>query len=147
MVAAQCAVEEGLQPIPTQSHMPTLVEGLGQRLSRPVDGRSLWGQLRGEPAPPDWPDDAYVQYHGEGIGLYSIRALRTAGHKYVYYPFDRDELYDLRADPWECRNLAADPGSGALLADLRARLVRRMGEADDVLAEWNNGLTPLTRRG
>jgi arylsulfatase A-like enzyme len=127
--------------------MPTLVEGLGQRLSRPVDGRSLWRQLRGEPAPPDWPDDAYVQYHGEGIGLYSIRALRTAGHKYVYYPFDRDELYDLRADPWECRNLAADPGSGALLADLRARLVRRMGEADDVLAEWNNGLTPLTRRG
>ena len=78
----------------------------------PVDGRSLWAQLRGRPAPPDWPDDAYVQYHGEGIGLYSIRALRTAGHKYVYYPFDRDELYDLEADPWEFRNLAARPGIG-----------------------------------
>ena len=126
--------------------LPTLAAGLGQALPRPVDGRSLWGQLGGQPAPPDWPDDAYVQYHGEGIGLYSLRALRTDRHKYVYSPFDRDELYDLQADPWELTNLAAAPGSAAILADLRARLVRRMADADDVLGVWNNGLTALPRR-
>jgi arylsulfatase A-like enzyme len=126
--------------------MPTLVEGLGLTLPRPVDGRSLWPLLRGAPPPADWPDDAYVQYHGEAFGLYSIRALRTARHKYVYYPFDRDELYDLDADPGECRNLAADPAAGATLAELRARLVRRMAAADDALAEWNDSLTPLPAR-
>ncbi|HET7768537.1 MAG TPA: sulfatase-like hydrolase/transferase [Chloroflexota bacterium] len=126
--------------------MPTLVEGLGQSLSRPVDGRSLWGQLRGDPPPVDWPDDAYVQYHGEGISLYSIRALRTERHKYVYYPFDRDELYDLDADPWELRNLAEEPEAQPVLEEMRARLVRRMRAADDVLHEWNAGLTPLPER-
>ena len=126
--------------------MPTLVDALGQTLPRPVDGRSLWPQLLGHPAPPDWPDDAYVQYHGEGIALYSIRALRTARHKYVYYPLDRDELYDLEADPWELHNLSDDPASAPVLADLRARLVRRMQDAGDVLHEWNNGLTPFPSR-
>ena len=126
--------------------MPTLAEGLGQSLPRPVDGRSVWGQLRGEPPPGDWPDDAYVQYHGEGIALYSIRALRTARHKYVYYPFDRDELYDLEADPWELRNLAEEPEARPVLEELRVRLVRRMRAADDVLHDWNAGLTPLPER-
>jgi arylsulfatase A-like enzyme len=126
--------------------MPTLVEGLGHALPRPVDGRSIWPQLCGAPAPVDWPDDAYVQYHGEGISLYSIRALRTARHKYVYYPFDRDELYDLETDPWELHNLIDDPGMAPILSEMRARLVHRMQQADDVLHEWNNGLTPFPHR-
>ena len=126
--------------------MPTLLEGLGQSPPAPVDGRSLWGQLRGEPAPQDWPDDAYVQYHGEGIALYSIRALRTERYKYVYYPFDEDELYDLESDPWELRNLAHDPNWQTVLREMRARLVQRMRDADDVLHEWNVGLTPFPER-
>jgi arylsulfatase A-like enzyme len=101
---------------------------------------------RGQPAPEDWPDDAYVQYHGEGIALYSIRALRTARWKYVYYPFDRDELYDLQDDPWEMRNLIDDPASQAALAEMRARLVKRMEPAGDVLREWNVGLAPFRAR-
>ena len=127
--------------------MPTLAEGLGLSLPQPVDGRSIWPQLCGAPQPPDWPDDAYVQYHGEGISLYSIRALRTERHKYVYYPFDRDELYDLHNDPWEMRNLINDPASQLTLADMRQRLLRRMEQADDVLREWNADLKPLRTRG
>jgi arylsulfatase A-like enzyme len=126
--------------------MPTLVEALGLRLPRPVDGRSAWPLLRGAPAPPDWPDDAYVQYHGEAISLYSIRALRTARHKYVYYPFDQDELYDLQEDPWELRNLVDEPAARPALEEMRRRLVRRMAQADDVLVDWNAGLTPLRPR-
>jgi arylsulfatase A-like enzyme len=127
--------------------MPTLVDGLGQSLPQPVDGRSLWTQVLGNPAPQDWPDDAYLQYHGEGIALYSIRCLRTERYKYVYYPFDRDELYDLETDPWELRNLADDPAYGNVLAELRDRLVARMRAADDVLYEWNDALTPFPTRG
>jgi arylsulfatase A-like enzyme len=133
--------------------LPTVVEGLGLSLPQPVDGRSAWSLLQpaGSPQAPqapqarpaDWPDDAYLQYHGEGVALYSIRALRTAQYKYVYYPFDRDELYDLASDPWELHNRLDDPALAAVLADLRQRLVRRMAQADDVLREWNVGLTPL----
>jgi arylsulfatase A-like enzyme len=130
---------------------PTVLEGLGVALQGQVDGRSAWslwrGAAQGMELPADWPDDAYVQYHGEGISLYSIRALRTRRWKYVYYPLDRDELYDLETDPWEMRNLSDDPASRPVLQEQRARLVRRMEQADDVLREWNVDLTPFRSRG
>ncbi len=42
-----------------------------------------------------------------------------------------EELYDLSADPWEIRNLAADPPHASTLASLRARLDRWMEETND----------------
>ena len=71
--------------------MPTLVEAAGLQLPQPIDARSLVPFLQGK-SPDGWPDDIFVQYHGEGICLYSIRAVRSRRFKYVYHPFDRDEL-------------------------------------------------------
>ncbi len=48
---------------------------------------------------------------------------RTADWKYVHDPMgDRDELYDLRADPWELRNVVDDPLSASTVADMALRL-------------------------
>jgi arylsulfatase A-like enzyme len=38
-------------------------------------------------------------------------------------PPERDELYDLAADPGQLRNVAAEPAHAAVIADLRARLL------------------------
>lgn len=42
-----------------------------------------------------------------------------------------EELYDLREDPYETRNLAADPAFRGILEDLRSRLERWMEETGD----------------
>lgn len=39
-----------------------------------------------------------------------------------YHTRPAEELYDLRADPWELKNLAADPARAKTLQDLRAEL-------------------------
>jgi arylsulfatase A-like enzyme len=125
--------------------MPTLVEMTGLSLPRPVDGQSVAPMLRGE-AVPSWPDDVYIQYSGEGISLYSIRAVRSRRYKYVYYPYDRDELYDAQTDPWEMQNLAEEPGSAPILAEMKARMVQWMESTGDVMVEWNADLTARRRR-
>lgn len=52
------------------------------------------------------------------------KMVRTRAWKYVTDPmFDVDELYDLRADPGELRNVAADPQHRETIADLQRRLL------------------------
>jgi N-sulfoglucosamine sulfohydrolase len=46
---------------------------------------------------------------------------------------DREQLYDLVLDPAEGTNLAADPNSGEVLAEMRGRLDAWMRETDDPL--------------
>jgi hypothetical protein len=42
--------------------------------------------------------------------------------KYIWWPdFKHEELFDLAADPFEERNLAADPARATQLATLRTR--------------------------
>lgn len=43
----------------------------------------------------------------------------------------KEELYDLKADPFELKNVAADPAYASTLAELRGRLDRWQEETDD----------------
>jgi arylsulfatase A-like enzyme len=62
------------------------------------------------------------------------RALRTRTHKYaVYFNGDLSELYDLRSDPRETRNLILDPKQQKLAAELHKRLLQRAEETKDPL--------------
>ncbi|MGH9750629.1 MAG: sulfatase family protein, partial [Candidatus Polarisedimenticolia bacterium] len=60
------------------------------------------------------------------------RGLLAPDHDLLFVkPRPAEELYDLESDPHELRNLAADPGSRAILADLRARLDRWRRDTGD----------------
>lgn len=51
------------------------------------------------------------------------KMARTMDWKYVHDPMgDKDELYDLRADPWELRNVVDEPGNASVVADMALRL-------------------------
>jgi arylsulfatase A-like enzyme len=52
------------------------------------------------------------------------KMVRTREWKYVHDPMgDRDELYDLRQDPWELENVVDDPDKRDVVAELRVRLL------------------------
>jgi arylsulfatase A-like enzyme len=99
---------------------PTFQEVSGLEPGRHLTGRSLAPFLRDE-APPDWPDEVHSQCNGVEL-YYTQRSVTTREFKYVYNCFDEDELYDLRADPDELRNVAAAPA----YADVLRQMVRRM---------------------
>jgi arylsulfatase A-like enzyme len=109
---------------------PTVLELTGVMADRAFAGRSLVPFLRGEP-PGDWRDAVYTQSNGNE--LYGIqRSVRTRDWCYVYNGFDDDELYDLRLDPGQTTNRAADPDLRPVLRDLSQRLWRFAYERRDV---------------
>lgn len=83
---------------------PTILEACGVAPVKKLSGRSLMPWLRDE-SPADWRRATFTQMNGVEL-YYTQRIVMTSDWKYVYNGFDYDELYDLKNDPHETRNLA-----------------------------------------
>ena len=100
---------------------PTLCELTGTPAPDSVEGRSLVPCLHGAPGR-EWLYLAYCD---------TIRGVKNDRWKLLEYAAGGQratQVFDLRADPLETRNLADDP---ALVADLRRALLRLRNEWDD----------------
>lgn len=105
---------------------PTILElcGLGDTLAAMpkvlLDGESLVPRLR-HPAAPPTRNALFFHYPHYYATTTPVSAIRAGPYKLLeYFEDQRLELYDLRADPGETRNLAAEQPERA--AQLRARL-------------------------
>lgn len=105
---------------------PTLVELAGAEPLERVDGRSLLPLFGGRAT--GWRESFLAEYFLEKVAprAPAWQAVRTPRWKYIHYPEleGMDELYDLKADPSEMRNLIADPASQPALGDMKAELER-----------------------
>ncbi len=103
---------------------PTFLEAAGLRAPEGLDGRSFLPLLRGEPT--EWRDALLYEYYWERNFPHTPTtfALRTNRYKYIHYYgiWDTDEIYDLRDDPLEMRNLIADPARRDDVTRLNRRL-------------------------
>ena len=94
--------------------MPTILDLLGLQ-APPLDGVSLLASLNGQPTDVDaYAESLYPRLHG-WAPLFSLRSDRF---KFIDAP--RPELYDLRLDPFEQRNIIEQRQE--LAAALRTRL-------------------------
>jgi arylsulfatase A-like enzyme len=102
---------------------PTFLELAGIQPPAVMQGRSLAPWVRGE-TPADWRGDFLYEHHTFPKIIPPSEGVRTRDWKYIRW-IDRDpvveELFDLKKDPNEENNLAADPASAAKLEELRAR--------------------------
>jgi arylsulfatase A-like enzyme len=113
----------------------TFVEAAGLRPCASFIGCNLADVARGDAR--TGREDIFSTYFGNQFGLYSQRMVRDRRWKYIWNATAEDELYDLRADPWELRNLARDPASAPELARLRGRLIAWMKDTQDrLLNPW-----------
>lgn len=105
-------------PVSTIDVAPTLADLAGVSMAEVMpwtDGTSLLPLMQGSPrtAP------VAMQYAAEG-SIAPMVALRDARWKYIRCPADPETLFDLKTDPGERRNLAADPAHAATLTAFRA---------------------------
>jgi arylsulfatase A-like enzyme len=116
----------------------TLLELAGLDAPACYQGRSFLPRLRGEAPSNAWPM-AFSSYNGQQFGLYCQRMVRDRRYKYIWNATDIDECYDLEADPFEMKNLAADPACDALCRDYRRKVWEVFSELRDPLVTglWN----------
>jgi arylsulfatase A-like enzyme len=104
---------------------PTFLELAGIKIPEWMQGQSLVPLLKGE-EPRSWRKDWLYEYY-EYPGPHNVRrnrGVRTDQYKLIHYyeAPEEFELYDLKEDPGELRNLYGDPRYATLTRDLRQRI-------------------------
>jgi len=121
----------------TVDFAPTILDICGAEPLPKVHGKS-WKKLV-QIGDDEWRKSWYYEYNYEKQFPYTpnVRGVRTDRWKYIRYPHgdgkpDRHmaELYEIRADPNETRNLIEDPQYAPVVAKLKKELDRLIREAD-----------------
>ena len=111
---------------------PTLLEAAGVGEQAGMDGRSFWKLAQGE-ADADWRKHLLYEYYWERNypQTPTMHALIGERFKYIRYHgiWDLDELYDLRSDPHERRNLFNDPAQAELSEQMNRQLFALLKES------------------
>jgi N-acetylglucosamine-6-sulfatase len=130
------------QQVLTVDIAPSILDLCGAPALPNIHGNS-WVKLVRE-GDASWRTSWLYHYNYEKQFPYTpnVRAVRTDDWKYIHYPHgdgspDKHmaELYDLKNDPGETKNLIAGPSKKELIERLKAELTTRMSEV---------GLTPTT---
>lgn len=119
------------RPVSNMDLSKTVLELAGCDVPDALDGRSLAPLLRGQPDE-QRRDHVAAEFFGNHYA-YEARLIVHNGFKYTFHPGAFDELYDLRADPWELNNLIDSGGHRAILRACRERLIDWAKETGDEL--------------
>lgn len=109
---------------------PTVLDAVGVTVRRDMDGQSFLPLLRGDRVA--WRDALLYEYFWERNFPHTptVHALRGDRYKYIRYHgvWDTDELYDIRADPLEAKNLIVSPAHRAVATEMNRRLFEILRE-------------------
>lgn len=136
---------------------PTFLDYAGVKPSDDMDGRSIRDVLRGETTG-EWRDSVYYRYwmHKAHHDVPAHYGLRTERYKLVFYyalPLDASgaideptepgwELYDLKRDPHQLRNVYDDPS----YEQVRERLLSKLDEKKQELGDTDEQYPELVAR-
>lgn len=110
---------------------PTILALCNVAADRPFAGVSLLPFLTGA-CPPARRAFRFTQTNGnEQYGIQ--RSVWSDDWKYVFNGFDFDELYDLKNDPGELHNLAADPAYAPVIRQLSREMWKFVRAHDDTI--------------
>lgn len=103
----------------------TMLDMAGVKVPSDMQGRSMVPVLKGK-TPANWRKEHYYHYY-EYPAVHSVKrhyGISTDRYKLIhfYYDIDEWELFDMKTDPMELKNVYNDPAYSKIKADLHKRL-------------------------
>jgi N-acetylglucosamine-6-sulfatase len=114
---------------------PTLLSLAGVGVPDKVQGRSLLPLLKSERSA--WRDSFLIELYSDKvfprISQMGYKAVRNERWKYIHYLelTGMDELYDLKTDPYEMKNLINHRGASKALAQMKTEMERLLKETNN----------------
>ncbi len=115
-------------------HAPTFLEIAGVTVPEDIQGDSYLSLLKGENSG-NWRQAIYYHYH-EYPAEHAVKrhyGIRTTQYKLIHFYDDIDswELFDLKNDPTEMRNLIFDKNYREIISELKKQLFELQEKYDD----------------
>jgi len=113
---------------------PTILKAAGISVPASMDGRPLQPLVSGR-IPADWRKSFLYIYRKESYapGIATMVGVRTDRFKLICYPEEKEglgELFDLKADPHEMRNVINDPAYADVRTQMQQEMRRQAAEVD-----------------
>src|SRR5690606_21953573 len=140
--------------------MPTILEWMGLPVPRSCDGASLLPFLSEGKAPQGWRTEVHYEFDfrnifysmpeehmGTGLDDSSLSVVQDHDYKYVHFTNAEPLFFDLKADPAQLNNLAADPAhQHTMLRYAQKMLSWRMRYMDRTLTAYAASPEGLLKR-
>jgi arylsulfatase A-like enzyme len=115
-------------------YAPTFLELAGVKIPEDIQGQSLLPLLKGK-NPADWRKSLYYHFY-EYPGEHAVKrhyGVRNERYKLIHFYNDIDvwELYDLKEDPSEMKNLYGKTGYEKITSKLKEDLIKLQTQYDD----------------
>ena len=130
------------QPVELRDVFPTLLDGAGISPARPLDGDSMLKLARNPNAP--WRSFIDLEHNICYSPANNWSALTDGKVKYIFHALDgAEQLFDLRRDPHEKRDLSGDVEMEPVLRLWRQRLLLHLEErGEPFVVQGRLGLRP-----
>jgi len=120
-------------PVANLDWYPTLLNLTGVPLPKgeTIRGRDITPALMGKEI--EWPDVCYGEYSTHHQSKTHMRMIRTSNWKLVrdFLNPERDELFDLKNDPAESRNVIGQKKNAVVVRELHTQILTRMKAVKD----------------
>ena len=109
--------------VSTLDYASTFLDVAGAPIPSDLQGMSFLPLLEGKKTA-NWRKEHYYRYVSQW-DVPEHYGIRTDRYKLIYFPDSKDikwELYDMKKDPHEMRNIAAEPANRKIMHDLQQRM-------------------------